>query len=75
MAAKWTGPCKANMKAGDVILPNGTKVSSLTEEPKARPARGKRERRHGGTYTPPTAPETAPSTTGTAPSATPPATK
>jgi hypothetical protein len=75
MEAKWTGPCKANMKAGDVILPNGTKVSSLTEEPKARPAGGKRERRRGGTYTSPTAPETAPSTTGTAPSTTPPTTK
>ncbi|MGE5142349.1 MAG: DUF3617 domain-containing protein [Acidobacteriota bacterium] len=41
MEAKWTGACKPNMKAGDVILPNGTKVSSLSETPKQRPAAGK----------------------------------
>jgi hypothetical protein len=25
--AKWTGPCKPGMRAGDLILPNGTKVN------------------------------------------------
>ena len=27
MEAKWTGPCKADMRPGDVILPNGNKVN------------------------------------------------
>ncbi len=26
-AAQWTGPCKAGMKAGDVIMSNGTKFN------------------------------------------------
>ena len=27
MEAKWTGPCKSDMRAGDVIMPNGMKVN------------------------------------------------
>jgi hypothetical protein len=27
MEAKWTGPCKPDMKPGDVIMPNGTKIN------------------------------------------------
>lgn len=73
--AKWTGPCKANMKAGDVILPNGTKVSSLTEEPpKAAPKpRTEQRKRRGGAYAPATTPGTAPP--AAVPPATPPAAK
>lgn len=28
MEAKWTGPCKPDMKPGDVIMPNGVKVNA-----------------------------------------------
>jgi len=72
--ARWTGPCKANMKAGDVILPNGTKVSSLTEEPKPAPkprAEGARKRRGG--YAPAGTP--GPTPPAAVPPAAPPAAK
>ena len=29
IAAKWAGPCKADQKPGDVIMPNGTKMNIL----------------------------------------------
>ncbi len=62
MEAKWTGPCKANQKPGDVILPNGAKVSSLTDEAPAadnaaRPAHERGARKRGG-YVPAPAPAT-----------------
>jgi hypothetical protein len=28
MEAKWTGPCKPDMRAGDVIMPNGQKINA-----------------------------------------------
>jgi hypothetical protein len=78
MEAKWTGPCTGNQKPGDVILPNGAKVSSLTDEPptKQNATKQKSSGRQKGRYTPPGAPAAA---TPTAPPATtpstPPATK
>jgi len=53
--AKWTGACKANQKPGDVILPNGTKVSSLNDE-QPPPAKQRRSDKQKGTYTPPSNP-------------------
>jgi hypothetical protein len=29
MEAKWIGPCKADQKPGDMVMPNGTKVNML----------------------------------------------
>ena len=30
--AKWTGPCKPDMKPGDVIMPNGVKINSADQQ-------------------------------------------
>lgn len=38
MEAKWTGPCKPDMRPGDVILPNGNKINAAD----AREFRGDR---------------------------------
>jgi hypothetical protein len=59
LEAKWTGACKANQKPGDVILPNGTKVSSLNDEPAPAakaPAKKRGSGKQKGTYTPPSSP-------------------
>jgi len=32
--ARWTGPCKADQKPGDMILPNGTKFNMNEAKPK-----------------------------------------
>jgi len=32
MEAKWTGACKADQRPGDVILPNGAKMSVTSDE-------------------------------------------
>jgi hypothetical protein len=78
MEAKWTGPCKSNQKPGDVILPSGAKVSSLTDEPptKQNATKEKSSGRQKGRYTPPGVPPAVSSGTppGTTPT-TPPATK
>ena len=67
--AKWTGACKPDQKAGDVILPYGAKTNIASEE-KARAARAPREegapegeksRRKKG-YLPAPAPAGAPAT-------------
>jgi hypothetical protein len=63
LEAKWTGACKANQKPGDVILPNGTKVSSLNDEPAPAEKSSDKQRGSGkqrGTYT---APSNPPATT------------
>jgi hypothetical protein len=40
--AKWTGACKANQKPGDLILPNGVKLSDTGEDKAAAAMREKR---------------------------------
>jgi hypothetical protein len=37
MTAKWLGPCAADQKPGDVILPNGTKINILDIQKRALP--------------------------------------
>lgn len=37
--AKWTGACPAGMRAGDVVLPNGTKVNMRTMAGAGAPAK------------------------------------
>ena len=77
MEAKWTGPCKSNQKPGDVILPSGAKVSSVTDEPpKKQNATKQKAGRQKGRYTPAGVPPDV--TSGTPPATTPntpPATK
>ena len=46
MEAKWTGPCKAGQSPGDVILPNGAKMS-VTPDDKAAANTDKAPRKHG----------------------------
>jgi hypothetical protein len=43
MEAKWTGACKANQKPGDVILPNGVKISDTDDNKAAAMMRSKRQ--------------------------------
>jgi hypothetical protein len=61
MEAKWTGACKPDQRPGDVILPNGAKMS-VTPDEKAAANMDKGPRKHGegsgaapqkGPYTPP----------------------
>jgi hypothetical protein len=35
LTARWLGPCAADQKPGDMIMPNGTKMNILNM-PKAR---------------------------------------
>jgi hypothetical protein len=44
MEAKWTGPCKPDMRPGDVILPNGNKINAAD----AREFRGDRATKSKG---------------------------
>jgi hypothetical protein len=37
--AEWLGPCGANQKPGDVIMPNGTKINLLSAERQASSGR------------------------------------
>jgi len=62
MEARWTGACKADQRPGDVILPNGVKMS-VTADDKAAANMDKAPRKHGdgsgteshkGGYLPPT---------------------
>ena len=46
MEAKWTGACKADQRPGDVILPNGAKMS-VTSDEKGIADMDKAPRKHG----------------------------
>ena len=46
MEAKWTGPCKADQRPGDVILPNGVKMNVAADD-KAAPNTDKAPSKHG----------------------------
>ena len=46
MEAKWTGACKADQRPGDVILPNGAKMSVASDE-KAAASMDKAPRKRG----------------------------
>jgi hypothetical protein len=37
LEAKWLGPCAADQKPGDMIMPNGMKMNILTMQKAARP--------------------------------------
>src|SRR5689334_9487867 len=78
MEAKWTGACKANQKPGDVIHPNGTKVSTLSDEKPAatKPARDKpNPRRKSGYVQAPATPAPAAPAPAVPPPAVPPTKK
>jgi Protein of unknown function (DUF3617) len=36
IAAKWVGPCAADQKPGDMIMPNGTKINLVDMQKRAR---------------------------------------
>jgi hypothetical protein len=47
MEAKWTGACKADQRPGDVILPNGAKMTVTTDEKAAANKDKAAARKHG----------------------------
>ena len=57
VTAKWLGPCAADQKPGDMIMPNGTKLNILTSRSAASPAR---RRRHRASFPPLRAGRSAP---------------
>lgn len=40
--AKWTGPCKADQKPGDVVMANGTKMNLMEMRKSGAPGAGKK---------------------------------